>query len=172
MRKSKTTEELELDKTERKAIRRIKQNGKKRKMSKADVSNTLAFIFGGGSSDEVQNGAPIGKSIGTMIKTNTKCKTHKPQNSKEYKDEDLKIRQQRGLATRLPNVDYSAHEVNGRTVKRCACCQKVWDKSNYSMDSYRDDRMKNTCKDCDRLRNKTRIYIPTSERKKMVAAEA
>lgn len=156
------------EKVERAAARNLKRTTTKSKMTDSEKKNLMAFIFGGGATSEVCGGAPIGTSMENPNKHSGKSsgKIEKMDTSHITEFED---RQKRGLSCRLKNVDYSVRIVDGLKVKTCTCCQKTWNINNFSKDSIRNDRLKQTCKDCDQKRNAARIYIPSTERENIAA---
>ena len=120
------------------------------------------FIFNKSKSNGVTCGAPIGAPMETISNNKKSNGVWAKQDSSEYTD--IEIRKARGLSNRIEGVDYSIREVQGVKVKRCSCCNQTWNINNFSKDIHTKDKIKNTCKDCNKKADSVRVYIPTSER--------
>jgi len=172
MRTFTTAEEKELQKADRAGANRVKKlNDKKSKMDKQYKKDLLAWMFEGASHPkEVTVATPLGASavVPIVIKNPKLGRTIKP-SSKGLKD--VEKRRARGLSCRVQGVDYSIQKITDTiSVKTCTCCQKTFNTNMFSTDNKKQDKLRGTCKDCDKLSDSLRVYIPEAVRKAKLSA--
>lgn len=149
---------------ERAAGRRVKKTVKINRTPEEKAA-LLAYIFGGSSVDTVSSCAPIGGHNDKPIKMGKSTGVWKKQSNRDIAENDERIKN--GLVVKFKGVDYKKQILaDNREVKTCGCCQTTWNVSNFSTDNLQEDKLKTTCKDCDRVRDQKRVYIPVSQRSK------
>ena len=116
-------------------------------------------------STQISSCAAIGteKVIGKHKRKNLGI--HAKQDNSKVTDPSERLRL--GMSNRDKKVDYSTRLVSGEKVKTCCGCQNTWNVSNFSKDAKTRDLLKDTCKDCGKRADASRIYIPVSKRVKV-----